>query len=161
MVRTVVRTIFHVFRNDIVMAVSQVFPWGITPHLSKTQSRRTHTFILFLAYSYNWTKVASALQTIRWTIEHEIRTLVVVKLIIIERHTGLDFSLFHDKYVLLSRASKVKKEETHQYEGDDRNIFSEKVNHGESDVPKYNGQEVKILFFSRTNFRASSCAITI
>jgi hypothetical protein len=30
----------------------------------------------------------------------------------------------------LSRASKVKKEQTHQNEGDDRNIFSEEVNHG-------------------------------
>jgi hypothetical protein len=32
------------------------------------------------------------------------------------------------------RAGKVKKEQTHQDEGDDRNIFSEKVNHGEADV---------------------------
>jgi len=134
MVRTVVRTIFHVFRNDIVMAVSQVFPWGITPHLSKTQSRRTHTFILFLAYSYNWTKVASALQTIRWTIEHEIRTLVVVKLVTIKRHIRQDFSLFHDVQILLIRASKVKKEQPHQDEGDDRDIFSEKVNHNVADV---------------------------
>ena len=70
------------------------------------------------------------MQTIRWTIEHESRILVVIKLITIERHIGLDFSLFHDKYVLLSRASKVKKEETHQNEGDDRDIFSEEFNHG-------------------------------
>jgi len=134
MVRTVVRTIFHVFRNDIVMAVSQVFPWGITPHLSKTQSRRTHTFILFLAYSYNWTKVASALQTIRWTIEHEIWTLVVVKLVTIKRHTRLDFSLFHDVQVLFIRVGKVKEEETHQDECDDSDIFSEKVHHNVADV---------------------------
>ena len=130
MVRTVVRTIFHVFRNDIVMAVSQVFPWGITPHLSKTQSRRTHIFTSFLAYCCNWTKVASALQTIRWAIEHEIRILVFVKLITVKRHIRLDFSLFHDIQILLIRACKVKKEEAHQNKGDDRNIFSEKVNHG-------------------------------
>ena len=147
MVRTVVRTIFYVFRDDIVMAVSQVFPWGITPYLSETQSRRAHIFILLLSYCCNWEEVTSALQTIRWTIEHESRILVVIKLITIERHTGQDFSLFHDKYVLLSRASKVKKEQTHQDEGDDRNVFSEKVNHGGADVPKHNGQEVELLFF--------------
>jgi hypothetical protein len=109
---------------------------------------------LLLSYCRNWEEVTSALQTIRWTIEHEIRILVVVKLITIERHTGLDFSLFHDKYVLLSRASKVKKEGTHQDESDDRNIFSEKVNHGDADVPKHNGQEVELLFFSRANLLA-------
>ena len=130
MVRTVVRTIFYVFRDDIVMAVSQAFPWGITPYLSESQSRRTHIFILLLSYCRNWEEVTSALQTIRWTIEHEIRIFVVVKLITIERHTGLDFSLFHDTQILLIRESKVKKEETHQDEGDNRNIFSKKVNHG-------------------------------
>ena len=130
MVRTVVRTIFHVFRNDIVMAVSQVFPWGITPHLSKTQSRRTHIFTSFLAYCCNWTKVASALQTIRWAIEHEIRILVFVKLITIKRHIRLDFSLFHDVQILFIRVGKVKEEEPYQNEGDDRNIFSKKINHG-------------------------------
>lgn len=70
------------------------------------------------------------MQTIRWTIEQKLRILVFVKLIAIERHTGLDFSLFHNKHIILSRASKVKKEETHQDEGDDRDIFSEEVNHG-------------------------------
>jgi hypothetical protein len=44
MVRTEVRTIFYVFRDDMVMAVGQTFPWGITPYLSKTQSRRAHDF---------------------------------------------------------------------------------------------------------------------
>ena len=130
MVRTEVHTIFYVFRNDIVMAVSQVFPWGITPYLSKAQSRRAHIFILLLSYCRNWEEVTSALQTIRWTIEHKIRILVFVKLIAIERHTGLDFSLFHNKHILLSRASKVKEEQAHQDEGDNRDIFSEKVNHG-------------------------------
>ena len=129
MVRTVVRTIFYVFHNDIVMAVSQVFPRGVTPHLSKTQSRRAKIFVLLLSYCCNWEEVTSALQTLRWTIEQKLRILVFVKLIAIERHTGLDFSLFHNKYVLLSRTGKVKKEQTHQDEGDDRNIFSEKVNH--------------------------------
>ena len=147
MVRTVVRTIFYVFRDDIVMAVSQVFPWGITPYLSKTQSRRAHIFILLLSYCCNWEEVTSALQTIRRTIEHKIRILVVIKFITIKRHTGLDFSLFHDVQILLIRESKVKKEETHQDEGDNRDIFSEKVNHGKSDVLKYNGQEVELLFF--------------
>ena len=70
------------------------------------------------------------MQTIRWTIEYKSRILVVVKLITIERHTRLDFSLFHDTQILLIRESKVKKEETHQDEGDNRDIFSEKVNHG-------------------------------
>ena len=130
MVRTEVHTIFYVFRNDIVVAVSQVFPWGVTSHLPEAQSRRAHIFILLLSYCCNWEEVTSALQTIRWTIEHEIRIFVVVKLITIERHTGLDFSLFHDVQILLIRESKVKKEQTHQDEGDDRNIFSEKVNHG-------------------------------
>ena len=134
MVRTVVRTIFHVFRNDIVMAVSQVFPWGITPHLSKTQSRRTHIFTSFLAYCCNWTKVASALQTIRWAIEHEIRILVVVKLVTIKRHTRLDFSLFHDVQILFIRVNKAKKKQPHQDECDKRDIFSEKVNHSVADV---------------------------
>ena len=130
MVRTEVHTIFYVFRNNIVMAVSQAFPWGITPYLSKAQSRRAHVFILLLSYCRNWEEVTSALQTIRWTIEHKIRILVVVKLIAIERHTGLNFSLFHDTQILLIRESKVKKEETHQDEGDNRDIFSKKVNHG-------------------------------
>ena len=130
MVRTVVRTIFYVFRDDIVMAVSQNFPWGITPYLSKAQSRRAHIFILLLSYCCNWEELTSALQTFRWTIEHEIRVFVIVKLITIERHTRLDFSLFHDTQILLIRESKVEKEETHQDEGDDRDIFSEKVNHG-------------------------------
>ena len=84
MVRTVVRTIFYVFRDDIVMAVSKAFPRGVTPYLSKTQIRRAKVFILFLANSENWAKVTSALQTIRWTIEHESRILVVIKLIAIE-----------------------------------------------------------------------------
>jgi len=84
MVRTVVQTIFYVFRDDIVMAVSQAFPWGISPHLPKTQSRRAQVFILFFAYGGNWAKVASALQSLRWIIEQEIRILVVVKLITIE-----------------------------------------------------------------------------
>ena len=136
MVRTEVRTIFCVFRDDIVMAVGQTFPWGVTSHLPEAQSRRTHFFILLLSYCCNQEEVTSALQTIRWTVEHEIRILVFVKLIAIERHTGLDFSLFHDEHVFLSRASKVKKEQPHQDEGDDRNIFSEKVNHG--DVHKNN-----------------------
>ena len=104
MVRTEVLTIFYVFRNDIVMAVSQVFPWGITPHLSKAQSRRAHIFILLLSYYCNLEEVTSALQTIRWTIEYESRILVVIKLITIERHSGRDFSLFHDIQILLSRA---------------------------------------------------------
>ena len=134
MVRTEVRTIFYVFRDDMVMAVSHAFPWGISPHLSKTQIRRAHIFILFFAYGSNWAKVTSTLKTLRWTVEHEIRILVVVKYITIERHTGQDFGLFHDQYVLLGRASKVKKEQTHQDEGDDRNIFSEKVNHDKADV---------------------------
>ena len=136
MVRTEVRTIFYFFRDDIVMAVGQALPWGITPHLSKAQSRRAHIFILLLSYCCNWEEFTSALQTIRWTIEHESRILVFVKLITIERHTGQDFSLFHDEHVFLSRASKVKKEQPLQDEGDDRNIFSEKVNHGY--VPKNN-----------------------
>ena len=130
MVRTEVHTIFYVFQNDIVVAVSRVFPWGITPYLSKTQSRRAHIFILLLSYCCNWENVTSALQTIRWTIEYESRILVIIKLITIERHTGQDFGLFHNKHILLSRESKVKKEETHQDEGDNRDIFSEKVNHG-------------------------------
>ena len=173
MFRTEVHTIFYVFHNDIVVAVSQVFSWGITPYLSKTQSRRAHIFILLLSYCCNWGEVTSALQTIRRTIEHKIRILVVIKFIPIKRHTGLDFSLFHNKYILLGRASKVKKEQPHQDEGNDRNIFSEKVNHGESDVPKYNGQKVKLLFFFSNKFSGHgkkqylcknnlrTCAITI
>ena len=84
MVRTVVQTIFYVFRDDIVMAVSQAFPWGISPHLPKTQSRRAKIFVLFLSYCCNWEEVTSALQSLRWIIEQEIRILVVVKLITIE-----------------------------------------------------------------------------
>ena len=38
--------------------------------------------------------------------------------------------MFHDKHILLGSVGKVKKEETHQDEGDDRKVFSEKVNHG-------------------------------
>ena len=161
MVRTEVHTIFYVFRNDIVMAVSQDFPWCITPYLSEAQSRRAHVFILLLSYCCNLEEVTLALQTIRWTVEQKLRILVFVKLITVKRHIGQDFSLFHDVQILLGRVGKVKEEQAHQDEGDDRNIFSEKVNHGKANVPKYNGQEVKILFFSRTNFRASSCAITI
>ena len=119
MVRTEVRTIFCVFRDDIVMAVGQTFPWSVTPHLSKAKSRRAHIFILLLSYCGYWEKVTSALQTFQWAIEHDSRILVFVKLITIERHTGQDFSLFHDEHVFLGRASKVKKEQTHQDEGDD------------------------------------------
>ena len=138
MVRTEVRTIFCVFRDDIVMAVGQTFPWGVTSHLPEAQSRRAHIFILLLSYCCNWEELTSALQTIRWTIKQKLRILVVIKLIAIERHTGQDFSLFHDKYVLLGRASKVKKEQPHQDEGDDRDIFSEEVNHGKANVCNYN-----------------------
>ena len=131
MVRTEVRTIFCVFRDDIVMAVGQTFPWGVTSHLPEAQSRRAHIFILLLSYCCNWEELTSALQTIRWTIKQKLRILVVIKLIAIERHTGQDFSLFHDEHVFLGRASKVKKEQTHQDEGDDRDIFSGEVNHGD------------------------------
>ena len=62
MVRTEVHTISNVFRDDIVVAVSRVFPWGIAPYLSKTQSRRAHIFILLLSYCCNWEEVTSALQ---------------------------------------------------------------------------------------------------
>ncbi len=130
MVRTVVRTISYVFRNDIVMAVSQDFPWGITPYLSKAQSRRTQIFILLLSYCCNWEEGTSALQTIRWTVEQKLRILVFVKLITVKRHIRQDFSLFHDVQILLVCAGKVKEEQTHQSEYYDRNIFSEKVNHG-------------------------------
>ena len=64
MARTEVRTIFTVFHDDRIMAVSLAFPWGVTPYLPEAQCRRTQVFILFLAYSDNWTKVTSALQTI-------------------------------------------------------------------------------------------------
>ncbi len=145
MVRTEVRTILYAFRDDMVMAVGQAFPRGITPHLSKTQSCRAHIFILLLSYCCNWEEVALTLQTIRWTIEHKSRILVLVILITIERHIGENFGLFHDEQILLGRASKVKKEHPHQDEGDNRNIFSEKVNHGEADRPKYNGKELDLL----------------
>ena len=65
MVRTEVQTIFYVFRDDIIIAVGQAFPRGITPHLSKTQSCRAHIFILLLSYCCNWEEVALTLQTIR------------------------------------------------------------------------------------------------
>ena len=129
MVRTEVRTIFTVFRDDIVMAVSQAFPWSVTPHLSKAQSRRAKIFVLLLSYCCNWEEVTSALQTLRWTIEQKLRIFVFVKLITVKRHIRQDFSLFHDVQILFFRAGKVKKEQAHQDEGDDRNIFSEKVNH--------------------------------
>ena len=136
MIRTEVRTIFYVFRDDTVMAVSQVFPWGVASYLSKTQSCRAHIIILLLSYCCNRKEFTSALQTIRWTIEYKNRILVFVKLITIDRHTGQDFSLFHDIHIVLISASKVKKEQPHQDDGDDRDIFSEKVNHG--DVHKNN-----------------------
>ena len=50
MARTEVRTIFYGFQNDIVMAVSHIFPWGITPHLTQPQRSRTLVFTLCLAY---------------------------------------------------------------------------------------------------------------
>ncbi|MBR4560427.1 MAG: hypothetical protein IKO23_00725 [Bacteroidales bacterium] len=108
---------------------------------------------MFFTYGGIWAKLASALQTIRWIVEHEIRILVIIKPII-ERHIGEDFGLFHDEQILLGRASKVKKEHPHQDEGDDRNIFSEKVHDGEAEIPKYNGQEVELLFFPRTNLQS-------
>ena len=115
------------------MAIYQAFPRSITSHLSKTQSRRAPIFILLLSYCCNWGKVTSTLITIRWTIEHKNRIFVIVKLVI-ERHIGENFGLFHEGKILLVRASKVKKEQPHQDEGDDRNIFSEKVNHDKADV---------------------------
>ena len=84
MVRTEVRTIFYFFRDDIVMAVGQALPWGVTPHLSKAQSRRAHIFILLLSYCCNWEKITSTLKTIRWTIKYKNRILVFVKLVAIE-----------------------------------------------------------------------------
>ena len=151
MVRTEVQTIFYVFRDDIIIAVGQAFPWGITPHLSKTQSRRAHIFILLLSYCCNLGKVTSTLIAIRWTIEHKNRIFVIVKLVI-ERHIGENFGLYHEGKILLVRASKVQKEQTHQDEGDDRNIFSEKLHDGEAKIHKYNGKELELLLFSSNQF---------
>ena len=151
MVRTEVQTIFYVFRDDIIMAVRQAFPRSITSHLSKTQGCRAPIFILFLSYCCNWGKVTSTLIAIRWTIEHKIRIFIIVKLVI-ERHIGENFGLFHEGKILLVRASKVKKEQPHQDEGDDRNIFSEKVHDGEAEIQKYNGKELELLLFSSNQF---------
>ncbi|MBO7083925.1 MAG: hypothetical protein J6W30_08780 [Bacteroidales bacterium] len=59
------------------------------------------------------------MKTFRWIIEQKLRILVFVKLITIEGHIGQDFSLLHDVQILLGRGGKVKKEQTHQDEGDD------------------------------------------
>ena len=84
MARTEVRTIFHVFRYDMVMAVSQAFPWGVAPHLPKTQSRRAHVFGLFFSDGRKWTKNTQALKTIRCVSKLEIRILVLVKLVAVK-----------------------------------------------------------------------------
>jgi hypothetical protein len=98
---------FYIFRDAIVMAIYQAFPRSITSHLSKTQSRRAPIFILLLSYCCNWGKVTSTLIAIRWTIEHKNRIFVIVKLVI-ERHIGENFGLFHEGKILLVRASKVQ-----------------------------------------------------
>ena len=84
MARTEVRTIFHVFRYDMVMAVSQAFPWGVAPHLPKTQSRRAHVFGLFFSDGRKSAQSAYALKTIRCVHKLEIRILVLVKLVAVK-----------------------------------------------------------------------------
>lgn len=146
MARTEVRTIFHDFRDDMVMAVSQAFPWGVAPHLPKTQSRRAHVFGLFFSDGRKRAKFAQVLKTIRCVHKFEIRILVFVEVIIVKRYIRLDFSLFNDVKILFVRISKVKEEQPHQDECDERDIFSEEVSHGDVDVLLNNGKKTGLLF---------------
>lgn len=51
MVRTEVQTIFYVFRNDIIIAVGQAFPWGI---ISEKVNHAMPIFLSITDKSWNY-----------------------------------------------------------------------------------------------------------
>lgn len=127
MARTEVRTIFYGFQNDIVMAVSHVIPWGITPHLTQPERSRTLVFALCLA---NGEEQRNALGQTRNNVgiqASEVRILVKVAVFCFNFSIG--HRLLNDTQVFVSVDRCIKEKQAHQDERDDGEIFSTNTGH--------------------------------
>jgi hypothetical protein len=67
--------------------------------------------------------------------------------------------LFHNVEILFVRIGKVKEEQPHQDECDERDIFSEEVSHGDVDVLWNNDKKTGLLFGWEKNRVIASASI--
>ena len=127
MARTEVRTIFYGFQNDIVMAVSHVVSWGITPHLTQPERCRTLVFALCLA---NGEEHENALRQTRNNVGIQVSEVrILVRVAVFSVNFCIRHRLLNDPQVFVSVDRCIKEKQAHQDERYDGEIFSTNTGH--------------------------------